>query len=151
MPEGYHQVRLERRIGRGTSAFDRARESLFDWGAQRGAGLRPQASAPTPREGVDVLCHVGVGPMSLGVPCRVVWVLDEPGRAGFAYGTLEGHLERGEEGFLVEQRGEDVYAVVRAYSVPARLVMRLGGPLSRLGQRGVAGLYARALARAARA
>jgi uncharacterized protein (UPF0548 family) len=31
------------------------------------------------------------------VPCRVVYVVDEPRRAGFAYGTLPGHPEIGGE------------------------------------------------------
>jgi uncharacterized protein (UPF0548 family) len=80
----------------------------------------------------------------------VVWALDEPDRTGFGYGTLEGHLESGEEGFLVERRGEDVYAVVIAYSVPVSRVARLGGPVTLVGQRLAALLYLYALRRAAR-
>ena len=30
---------------------------------------------------------VGVGPMRLWAPCRVVWVIDEPRRYGYGYGT----------------------------------------------------------------
>ena len=36
------------------------------------------------------------------IPARVVYVVDEPARRGFAYGTLHGHPESGEEAFLVE-------------------------------------------------
>jgi uncharacterized protein (UPF0548 family) len=43
--------------------------------------------------GTDVLAHLG----PIRVPCRVVYVLDEPERRGFAYGTLPGHPESGEE------------------------------------------------------
>jgi uncharacterized protein (UPF0548 family) len=150
MPEGYHHVRVERRIGVGRGAFERARDSVLTFGAQRGTGLRPQATAERARRGVDVLCLLGVGRLCVPVPCRVVWAVEEERRAGFAYGTLPGHVESGEEGFLVEQRGEDVYAVVLAYSVPVWRVARLLGPLTRVGQRAVAGLYLRALQRAAR-
>jgi uncharacterized protein (UPF0548 family) len=59
-------------------------------------------------------------------------------------------MESGEEGFLVELRGEEVHAVVRAYSVPVSRLMRLGGPVARVGQRCVAVLYTMALGRAAR-
>jgi uncharacterized protein (UPF0548 family) len=150
LPAGFHHVVVERRIGHGPGAFERARASLLTYGAQRGTGLRPRATAPTAAPGVDLLCHLGVGRLALPVPCRVVWVVDGKDRAGFGYGTLEGHVESGEEGFLVELRGDEVYAVVRAYSVPVNRVMRRLGPVARLGQRAVAVLYTVALARAAR-
>ena len=41
------------------------------------------------------------------VPARVVYVIDEPLRKGFAYGTLPGHPETGEEAFIVEYRDDD--------------------------------------------
>jgi uncharacterized protein (UPF0548 family) len=44
-------------------------------------------------------------------PCRVVYVLEETGgeieRYGFAFGTLPGHSEEGEERFTVERRRAD--------------------------------------------
>lgn len=150
MPQSFHHVLVERRIGRGPEVFARARSAVLSYAAQRGTGLRPEATAPTAAPGVDLLCHLGLGRLSLAVPCRVVWTLDEAQRAGFGYGTLEGHVESGEEGFLVELRGVDVYAVVRAYSVPVSRVMRALGPVARLGQRSVAVLYTVALGRAAR-
>jgi uncharacterized protein (UPF0548 family) len=79
------------------------------------------------------------------VPCRIVWAIEGAERSGFGYGTLEGHLESGEEGFLVERRGDDVYAMVRAYTRPARLLTRIGGPLTWRAQRVAALGYLRAL------
>ena len=90
-------------------------------------------------------------PLVAPVPCRVVWAVEGPDRTGFGYGTLEGHVESGEEGFQVERRGDDVYAVVRAYSRPAWRVARLAGPLLWAGQQVAARGYLRALHRAARA
>ena len=51
-------------------------------------------------------------------PCRVVYVVDEPDRRGFAYGTLPGHAESGEELFLVryDPATDEVYAEVTAFS-----------------------------------
>jgi uncharacterized protein (UPF0548 family) len=68
--------------------------------------------------------------------CRIVYVIDEPNRFGFAYGTLPGHVEKGEELFLVE-RGEDgaVWYSLRAFSKPRQFLLRLTYPLSRVFQR----------------
>ena len=39
--------------------------------------------------GSEVIVHLG----PVRAPCRVVYVVDEPDRRGFAYGTLPGHPE----------------------------------------------------------
>ena len=44
---------------------------------------------------------MGLGPWDFR--CRVVDVFYEDGRCGFTYGTLPGHLERGEETFTLER------------------------------------------------
>ncbi|MFP7760650.1 DUF1990 family protein [Marisediminicola sp. LYQ85] len=51
---------------------------------------------------------------------RVVYVVNEPDRVGFAYGTLAGHPESGEEAFIVE-RGDDgsVWLAISAFSRPS--------------------------------
>lgn len=67
---------------------------------------------------------------------RIVYVIDEPNRFGFAYGTLPGHVEKGEELFLVE-RSEDgmVRYSIRAFSKPRQFLVRLTYPLPRVFQR----------------
>jgi uncharacterized protein (UPF0548 family) len=65
--------------------------------------------------------------------CRIVRVVDEPGRYGFAYGTLPEHPEEGEERFVVtrdEHDGMVVFEVV-AFSRPHDLLTKLGGPVPR--------------------
>ncbi|WP_223874608.1 DUF1990 domain-containing protein [Salinispora fenicalii] len=55
--------------------------------------------------------------------------------AGFAYGTLSGHPECGEEAFLVRRgAGGQVYFEVRAFSRPDSLPARMAGPVGRLVQ-----------------
>lgn len=144
LPQGYHHLAVERRLGAGDAAYRSASESVMTYGAQRGLGLRPQATAPRAAVGVEILSRLLV----VGVPCRIVWAEEGPERTGFGYGTLEGHVESGEEGFLVERRGADVYAVVRAYSRPAGWLTRLGGPLTRRLQHVAALGYLRAVQRA---
>ena len=125
MPAGFHHLELERRLGHGDAAYERAAEAVMTYAAQRGIGLRPVATAPRAAVGVDILNRLGVAP----VPCRVVWAVEEPDRTGFGYGTLTGHVESGEEGFLVERRGGEVYVVVRTYSRPEWTLARLAGPV----------------------
>ena len=58
-------------------------------------------------------------------------------RFGFAYGTLPGHAESGEERFLVEwDRADDaVWYDILAFSRPRHPLARLGYPLTRRTQR----------------
>ena len=113
---------------------------------QLGAGLTVTSPDVTVSEGSVGLVGLGVGTARLKAPVRVVYVLDEPDRCGFAYGTLPGHPEAGEELFCIEHRADDsVVLVVAAFSRPRSLLARAGGPLGRVGQRLVTKRYLRAL------
>jgi uncharacterized protein (UPF0548 family) len=80
------------------------------------------------------------------IPARVVYVVDEPDRKGFAYGTLPGHPERGEEAFIVERRSdESVWLVIRAFSRPANVIYWVGYPALRMVQAVFTARYGRAL------
>jgi uncharacterized protein (UPF0548 family) len=149
-PTGYHSMVLRRRIGQGRADFDRAREGLMSWQMHRDAGLAMTVSAPRAALGVESLGLLGVGALGMPVPCRVVWAAEEDGHAGFAYGTLSGHPERGEEAFVLDLSADGaLWFTVRAFSLPAAWYMRAAGPLGRVGQRVFAGRYARALRRLA--
>jgi uncharacterized protein (UPF0548 family) len=68
--------------------------------------------------------------------CRIVYTVDESGpitKFGFAYGTLPGHVETGEERFLIEwDRDTDtVWYDILAFSQPRHFLTRLGYPLVR--------------------
>ncbi len=73
--------------------------------------------------------------------CRIVYVVDETkpavSRFGFAYGTLPGHVERGEERFLIEwHHGDDsVWYDILAFSQPNHPLVRLGYPVTRYYQK----------------
>jgi uncharacterized protein (UPF0548 family) len=80
------------------------------------------------------------------IPCRVVYVVDEPTRKGFAYGTLPGHPERGEEAFIVEYRDDDsVWLTLRAFSRPSNAFFWISYPALRLLQAWFTNRYERAL------
>jgi uncharacterized protein (UPF0548 family) len=73
--------------------------------------------------------------------CRIVYVVDETDAActrfGFAYGTLPGHVERGEECFLIEWHHADdrVWYDILAFSQPNHPLVRLGYPVTRFYQK----------------
>lgn len=147
-PEGFASLRCSRRVGQGYEDFEAAAESIMHWEAQRRAGVRVDAPERV-IEGAELRIHLGLGPLAIAAPGRVVYVVDEPRRRGFAYGTLPGHPVSGEESFVVELRPDDaVDFTVSAYSRPARWFTRLAGPAGRFFQRVMAGRYLRSVQRA---
>lgn len=128
--------------------FDAAGRDLFSWRMHERSGLRVRASDLSLVHSTVVLMRLGPGPVSLRIPCRVVDVIDEPRLRGFAYGTLPGHPESGEERFVLEMRDDNsIQLTVSAFSRPASTIARLGGPLSRAAQHRMTTRYLRALDR----
>jgi uncharacterized protein (UPF0548 family) len=139
---------LEQRTTLTRRDFDGAANDLFTWNLHSNAGLRVQASESPLIPGTVVLMHFGLGKASLRIPCRVVYVIDEPRRRGFAYGTLPGHPESGEESFVLEQHGDGTITIsITAFSRPASRMAKLGGPISRKLQQAMTARYLRALDR----
>ncbi len=112
----------------------------------RRVGLRVRTSNEQVVQGTVALIRLGVGILSIAAPVRVVYVIDEPHRAGFAYGTLPGHPECGEEAFIVElqDRGAVKFSIT-AFSRPSSLLARTGGPITRATQSWITGRYLRAV------
>ena len=150
LPPGYRHLRRETRLGRGEETFDRAAEALLSWRMHRGAGLRLDATRDTATVGTTLVQAVRVGPVWTTAACRVVAQVQEPRRVGFAYGTLPGHPEIGEERFVVERDAADaVVLTIVAFSRPGTRLVAALGPLAVLLQsRAVAG-YGLALRRLA--
>lgn len=139
LPPGYRHVRLSRRIGSGRARFESAAAAVMRYGMLRGAGVRVSATTEVAEVGTDVLGRLG----PFLAPCRVVYVIDEPDRRGFAYGSLPGHAVRGEELFAVRFDPSDgaVYAEVVAFSRPATWWSRLGRPVLAMSQQVVSRRY----------
>lgn len=142
LPPGYDHLSEMTQIGTGRKRFEEAAHSVMHWGMQRGAGLRVQASSDVAEVStVLVVKMMGL----LRAPCRVVYVIDEPDARGFAYGTLPGHPESGEERFAVRLDPDTsaVYAEVSSFSRPATWWSKAGGPLVSVTQRIIAKRYVR--------
>lgn len=139
LPPGYRHLHYRTELGR--ADFAAAAEAILTFRMHRGTGARIRTTADRAAPGVGVT--VGLGPMV--EPCEVVWATDDDTLAGFGYGTLPGHQARGEEAFTVSRDAQGrVWFAVTAFSQPARLTMRLGGPVAVLAQH----LYARLCGRA---
>jgi uncharacterized protein (UPF0548 family) len=90
---------------------------------------------PMVAAGDTVWLHIPVGPFSIKAPARVVYVINEKKRRGFAYGTLAGHPERGEEAFVVElDEDGSVWFEVRAFSRPSHWLWWCVYPVLRFAQ-----------------
>lgn len=127
------------RLGSGPDVFSRAAAALRGWAMYRLPWTELHApDAPIrPGEAVAVVVrHLGVWSIN---PCRIIYVLEEPGeveRVGFAFGTLPAHAERGEERFTVELRHRDgsVWFELFAFAGPRHPLVKLGYPFLRLLQ-----------------
>ena len=167
LPPGYRHLDAARTIGRGRGDFERAREELFAWRPQRAAGFGvaadepgAQASTRTPGPSISPGARVRLTPGAALLPrpvrslaplptfgCLVVAVVDEPDRAGFAYGTLPGHPVSGEELFLLtrDPATDAVTLRIRAFSRHGTPWSRALSPAVLLGQRAITARYLRAL------
>jgi uncharacterized protein (UPF0548 family) len=129
-----------------------ATATLRDWAAHRGIGGRPHPTDAPLEVGTTLLVVAAVGPFEMAVPDRIVAVVDEPTRFGFAYGSLVGHAEAGEELFLAEQTSPGrLRLTVRVQARPATVLARIGGPVVTVLQRVAARRYLAAWAAAIRA
>jgi uncharacterized protein (UPF0548 family) len=175
LPAGYGHLRVTTFLGHGRALFEAACDAVLEWEMHRRVGLRVPPGTPRAAQGVVVAPVLALGPLRVAAPCRVVWAVREERRAGFAYGTLPGHPERGEEAFLVEWDGPgdgdggnaggtdgdrtdgggadggagEVRLTVTAFSRPASWYARLAGPLVPVFQRAYAHRCGRVLRREA--
>jgi uncharacterized protein (UPF0548 family) len=139
-PVGYVVDRTRIELGAGESVFEAAKSALRRW-QQFHLGWVEAWSPGTPLEVGQTVAVMGwaVGFWWLNC-CRIVYTVDESGettRFGFAYGTLPGHVESGEERFLIEwDRTTDQVAYdILAFSKPNHFLTRLGYPLVRRSQK----------------
>jgi uncharacterized protein (UPF0548 family) len=129
-------------LGHGEEIFVAAREAIEAW-AMFPSEITAVRFPERPREGLIVAVLYWAAPFRLWLVCpaRVLYTIDESiqrdghaiERFCFAYGTLPGHPERGEERFLVEwdKRDDSVWYDLAAVSQAAHWLIRLGYPYAR--------------------
>jgi uncharacterized protein (UPF0548 family) len=149
MPPGYRHGHWETGLGEfSQERFDRLADALFSWQAHRGSGMTIYPGEPA-RPGLTFALSFRLPAGWVAAAGRVVYVTREPGRCGFAYGTLPGHPEQGEEAFEVVRQGQRIVFTVCAFSRPGHPLVKLGAPVGRALQGRVNQAYLGAMRAAA--
>ena len=139
-PAGFVVDRTRIKLGEGEAVYESASAALRRWDHFR-LGWVDVWSPETPLEAGEVVAVMG---RALGLwwlnYCRIVYVVNETGpirKFGFAYGTLPGHVESGEERFVIEwnQGDNSVWYDILAFSRPSQVLIRLGSPIVRRMQK----------------
>jgi len=136
-PAGFSVDHNRMMLGQGKAAFERAKQAVREWKMFDVPGLElfyPDTPIEAGREVALLARHLGFYSLN---SCRIVYVIDDAERSGFAYGTLTEHAESGEERFTVEfdpGTGE-VWYDIYAFSRPGHLLVRLGYPYGRFRQK----------------
>lgn len=150
LPAGYRHDRLRVAVGSGPAAFTSARAALADWAPQRRSGITVVADGDV-EVGTTVVLSAPLPVGCVVAACRVVAVVDDETAFGFAYGSLPGHPEQGEELFAVERSPDDrVWFRIVAFSRPQASVAKLAAPVARMLQQRATQRYLDAMAGAPR-
>jgi len=131
-PHGYTVDHNHIQLGRGLVAWEAAKSAVCEWKMFDIPWLQLCFSNAPIREGQNVaivISHFGFWSLNAS---RIIYVIDEPRRFGFAYGTLREHAESGEERFLVEWREDDsVWYDLFAFSRPNAAMAKVFHPFAR--------------------
>jgi uncharacterized protein (UPF0548 family) len=140
-PAGYASNHGRVRLGYGEAIFNRAVEALRSWKMFDLGWVSlcwPDAEIEVGTTVAALARHFGFWSLH---PARIVFLVDDDDartrRKGFAYGTLQGHGERGEETFIIERFHADdsVWYDLRSFSTPGQALTALGYPIARMLQR----------------
>ncbi len=124
-------------VGNGEGDWKRAIEAVRQWKMFDLPWVElcwPDAPIEDGETVAVLIWHLGFHSLNAN---RIVYVIDEPTRFGFAYGTLAEHAESGEERFMVEfdQVTGDISYDILAFSKPNHFLANLGFPLTRYLQK----------------
>jgi uncharacterized protein (UPF0548 family) len=152
LPAGYLHGEWTEVVGSGREVFERVAAAILDWVPQRSVGLRVRATGSPGEVGTVVVLTAGLPRLGYDIPCRVVWASTTGEERGYAYGTLPGHPESGEERFTVRLTDAgDVVVTIRVFSRLATPAARLVPPVARFVQGLATRRYLSSLRRAATA
>jgi uncharacterized protein (UPF0548 family) len=104
-PSGYTIDHNRIQLGQGVTDFERARNAIRQWKMFAMPWVQlcwPDTPVESNATVAVLIRHLGFWSLNAA---RIVYVLEDRGatqKYGFAYGTLAGHAERGEERFSVE-------------------------------------------------
>ncbi len=119
-------------LGEGAEVFQSACAALRRWEHFPTHWVTIGPGTPPIREGQKVAMQARAFGLYWISAAQIIYIIEEPRRFGFAYGTLSAHVECGEERFLIEWLPDNsVWYSLTAFSRPRRWFIRLGYPLAR--------------------
>jgi uncharacterized protein (UPF0548 family) len=135
-PAGFTVDHNRIQLGSGEEAYRRAITLLKNWRQFDLGWVTIVPRGVTLEVGATVAIKArAFGTWSLSAS-RVIYMIEEPRRFGFAYGTLPDHVECGEERFLIEWLPDDsVWYDILAFSKPRHPLVRMSAPLARMLQK----------------
>ena len=148
-------------LGRGQAAFQRAKVALTKWEMFNLRWVEAIFAQKRSSKSSSIKVGTTMAVLARGIlwsvnPCRIVYTIEDETfsrnsdsetsnqdqiiRFGFGYGTLPGHVERGEERFQVEHHlaTDEVWYDLFAFSRPNYLVAKIGFPIVRKYQKAFA-------------
>jgi uncharacterized protein (UPF0548 family) len=136
-PRGFVVDRTRIRLGEGEPHFRSGIEALQRWTQFRLGWVEAWPPETPIRQGEVVAVLARISLFWWLNACRIVYVVDELHRFGFAYGTLPDHAESGEERFMIEwdQSDNSVWFDILAFSRPNHILTRLAYPWVRRCQK----------------
>lgn len=129
---GFNTDRFRIELGTGEAVYEKAKRALRDWRGFATDWVRlcwPYKKIVPGTVVAVLISHYGLYSVNA---CRVVYVVDEPKRFGFALGSLTSHVLRGEMLSLVYQEDDNrVFYEVTTISRPGHWLSWVFYPLGR--------------------
>lgn len=136
-------------IGSGMAAWEEASTAVMAWSVKTRSGFEVVPASGTDhtvRQDSDYVLVARVGPLRVREPVKVVAIIQEDDRCGFAYGTRVGHPVSGEEAFVVWRDADDqVWLTLRSLTRASSEIRRVLFPAILVAQRWYRLRYQRAL------
>ncbi len=134
--EGYDNDHNKILLGQGELVWNKAKAAISSWQQFPQPWTKIYNNTTPLEEGniVTVLFKLfGIWWLN---PAKIVYAFDEENRFGFAYGTLHGHVEKGEECFWIDRdESGDIFYHIKAFSKPMFWGAKLIYPIARRYQR----------------
>jgi len=129
-------------LGKGEAVFRRAAEAIARWQMMPPSVVQPCPPGAKIEEGAMTANLFRAWSLGgwLTLPTRILYLVEDRKdqflRSGFAYGTVRGHWEHGEERFLAlwDQGNDSVWYDLLVYSRPRHPLARLAYPYTRWEQ-----------------
>lgn len=142
VPKGFNRDQERVLLGKGEQTFLAASQAIKNWQMMPPSVVQPCPTGLAIEEGAMTANIFRAWTLGgwLVLPTRILYVVNDVQnnfrRSGFAYGTVQGHWEQGEERFLVlwNQEDDTVWYDLLVYSRPRHPLAKLAYPYTRWEQ-----------------